>query len=158
MAPFITALLIIGIVLIIAELLIPGFGLPGISGIVLISCSFVLSSTMNRVLMLVIILAIIAAAVAVFIILLRKKRTPQGLVLHESLDAQAYDTSRIYHLMNRTGFVQTPLKPFGMVDFGGEVYECFSEIEYIPKGAKVKCIQIRGKNIIVRKISSDFGE
>ncbi len=151
MVPLIIVLLIFGIILLCIEIIMPGFGVPGITGGAMLLASAVLSTWFMQGFYLWLIWIIFAAAIIIMIILIKRKRVLNRLVLKESLNEKNFNPETIYHLMGKIGVTQSPLKPYGVVDFGGELREAFSEMGYIEKGKHVVCVSIQGRNIIVRE-------
>lgn len=153
-------LLVFGFILVSVEIFIPGFGLPGIAGIILLVVGVVLAA--NSVLDALIILVILAVALgAVIAIALKSARNGKlaksPLVLSESLDKQSgYSSSRDgAAYVGRQGIALTDLRPAGTCDFDGIRLDVVSENTFIAKGTQVTVIEVEGRRIVVRPLPTD---
>jgi membrane-bound ClpP family serine protease len=147
--------LILGIALVIVEMFIPGFGLPGISGIILIALGIYLqaSSVQEAVLLLLCVVAILSIALFVMLFLTGKKRVEKNpIVLHTSINP-APQTDMSY-FMGREGTVSTPLRPAGIADFDGVRLDVVAEAEFVEAGQRVRVIRADGNRIVVRHIKT----
>ena len=57
------------------------------------------------------------------------------------------------HLQGRTGVVVTPLMPSGKARIGGKVYDVIADGQAIEKGEKIEVIEAVANRVVVRKIS-----
>ena len=123
--------LILGIALAILEMFIPGFGLPGISGIILIVLGIFLQAKTaeEAVLLLLIVLAILGIALAVMLLVTKKKSFAKSpIVLSTTNSAPQTDMN---YFLGREGVVLTPLRPVGVVDFDGVRLDVAAEAEFV---------------------------
>lgn len=58
------------------------------------------------------------------------------------------------HLLGKRGVTATPLVPAGKVQFGDELVDCISNGELIAKGTAVAVEEITGSRVVVRKINT----
>ncbi len=147
--------LILGIALAILEMFIPGFGLPGISGIILIVLGIFLQAKTaeEAVLLLLIVLAILGIALAVMLLVTKKKSFAKSpIVLSTTNSAPQTDMN---YFLGREGVVLTPLRPVGVVDFDGVRLDVAAEAEFVKKGEHVRIIKTEGSRIIVRKVGEN---
>ena len=164
-------LFIAGIVLIIFEIfVIPGFGVAGISGIVLIVAGLTLSLVDNvsfrfegtaalgqlaRALFTVVISVFLSFAIA----LLGTKRfafskTLSGLALDTVQDhKEGYIgiDARQKEMIGKTGTAFTILRPSGRIEIEGEIFDARSEISYIEKGEKIRVVRDEAGQLYVVK-------
>ena len=147
--------LILGIALAILEMFIPGFGLPGISGIILIVLGIFLQAKTaeEAVLLLLIVLAILGIALAVMLLVTKKKSFAKSPIVWSTTNS-APQTDMNYFL-GREGVVLTPLRPVGVVDFDGVRLDVAAEAEFVKKGEHVRIIKTEGSRIIVRKVGEN---
>jgi len=145
-----------GILLILIELYVPGFGFFGISGIscILASIFLTLGGNMAAVTMLCISLAV---AIVVFILILKflpSSRLWAKMVLKESEDSGAgFSSSDDYSsYLGREGVVVSQLRPAGIMEIEGIQIDVVSEGKYIELGAKVKVVSVNGNRIVVRSV------
>ncbi|MBQ4637148.1 MAG: hypothetical protein IJB92_00275 [Clostridia bacterium] len=149
--------LVCGVALVGLEFFLPGFGLPGISGIILIIVGIFLgaSSVLEAVILIIIVLAILGVLVAIALKSATNGRMAKSnLILSDELDRESgfSSVSDLEYFMGREGEVMTTLRPAGMADFDGVKLDVVSEAEYIDKGEKVRVIAVEGRKILVRKI------
>ena len=163
-------LFVLGIVLLILEIfVIPGFGAAGISGIVLIVASLVLSmqgfvipsfewqkNIFQRNLLVVgagVISSIVAFSVLAYS--LPKLRLFSHLTLETSQTADTGYTvqspSESSRLLGKTGAAVTTLRPSGKAEFDDELMYVETEGEFVEAGVKVEIIEVSGNRIVVRK-------
>ena len=159
-------LFIIGIILIALEIfVIPGFGVAGISGIILVIASLFLSLTGGLPFFDLSIVgkAIIQLAVALggafILILLIAKFLPKStlfnrLVLAEEERADkgfvSYPSAK--ELIDSEGVALTDLRPAGSAEINGKRYDVVADWQYIEKGKKVKVIRVEGIKVVVTEI------
>ncbi|MDR1664211.1 MAG: hypothetical protein LBR83_04720 [Clostridiales bacterium] len=143
-------LLVIGLLCLIAEMFVMGFGACGTAGIAALTVSAVLA-----VLYVPFGWFIVAAEVAVlagfmyFLFVYMKKRKLDGkLIMKETLNEDvlpvSYDT-----FIGKEGVANTPLRPVGEVDFNGVPVEASSSGAFIAKGVRVKVVDVQSNKIIV---------
>ena len=158
-------LFILGIGLLLTEVFfVPGFGIFGISGILLIIASLFLGliSDFPIINFAIIEEAIIQLAVSlilsiiIIIILwkfLPKTRIFRKLVLDENIEGKSgYTTYEKYsHLQDQVGIAFTDLRPSGTVVFENSKIDVVTEGDYIEKNSEVKVIHIEGSKIVVKK-------
>jgi membrane-bound serine protease (ClpP class) len=152
---------------------LPGFGVFGFGGglmviasIVLASQTFVLPTNAYQLRQFPISLAMLAAGMAggiVSVIMIRrflpdtpyfnrvvlkppKPEEREALRQREAL--VAWD-----HLQNKRGTTITPLVPAGKVQFGDDLVDCISNGELIAKGTPVVVEEVSGNRVVVRKIN-----
>lgn len=153
MLPWIIALLIAGIALLLIELFIPGFGIFGITGLILCTISSIIIAYSYGPAALCVELILLAFIAALLFRALKKNKAFKKIILEESLSAQGFDENLISGLMNKEGITTTDLKPYGKACFDGTEADVFSNGGYIYKDKAVKVIAIKGKNVIVKELS-----
>lgn len=60
--------------------------------------------------------------------------------------------ARLAQLVGTTGEVACDLRPAGWMELGGERFDVVSEGAFIPKGASVRVIEVRGNRVVVERI------
>lgn len=150
-------LLIIGFVLVGIEMTVPGFGLPGISGIVcLVAGVIMVAETVSQgITMTIIIVVILGIMLAVIMTVLGSKRLKGPIVLNEDVKGQQgfLNASDLEYLVGKEGIAETDLRPAGKGNFEGVVFDILSEGKYIFKGQKVKISRIRDNKLMVIEIT-----
>lgn len=166
MATFLEVLMFVGgVALIIAEVfVIPGFGVAGISGILLLVGSLFLAMVNNFELLssdsLAAPLYALGAALVGFavIISLMFKYLPSTnafnrIVLNTSQKASdGFVSAPNYEeLLGFIGRAITTLRPAGMAQIGDERYDVITEGDFIQAGEPVKVVRVEGRKIVVGK-------
>lgn len=149
-------LYVVGLVLLMTEALMPGFGIAGISGVVLVFASIVMisSSFYEAILFLI---GTIAVAVLLIVALYRLgygKRFVKSMILNtEQKNEQGYVSNKGYEkYLGMRGTVITPLRSAGTVLIDGSRIDAVSEAEFIEKDTEVEVIKIEGNRIVVKKV------
>ena len=164
---------ILGIILIALEVfVIPGFGIAGISGIIMVIAGLVLSMVDNIIFefefhgteaLTTVLKSFVIVSISIlfsFILSLylsKKVLTSQAfswIVLNSTQkkeDGFIAVESKQKELIGKTGIASTDLRPSGKVEINDEYYDAKSEIGFIDKGQKVKVIDYRSGQIYVMK-------
>ena len=158
---------IVGIGLILLEIfVIPGFGIAGISGIILVIVSLFLSLVGSHpfidfeiVSRAIIQLAasLFTAFVLIFILakFLPKTSAFQRFVLADAEKTDIGFSSHIHNkdLIGEEGIALTTLRPSGTAEINGKRVDVVTESSYVEKGKKIKVIAAEGMRIVVKEIS-----
>jgi membrane-bound serine protease (ClpP class) len=149
-------LFLAGIMLLIMELFIPGFGLWGISGMGCILGSFFLALGSNQAALNSMAVSLIIA-ILLFLVILRRLPTSRlwnKLILKETETTEAGFTSghNYEKYLGKSGVAITLLRPAGIAEFDGEQLDVVSEGQYIEAGTKVKVVKAEGSRIIVKAV------
>lgn len=150
----IVALIVAGILLLFAELLLPG-GIIGLLGVVAMLVGIVgVFYTYD-------LLAgcIVSAGVVVFTLLLFYlwfkyfPRTDTGKRLLAATDAKEWRSfdPEYAKLLNKTGVAQTILRPSGMVIIEDKKYDVVTQGELLPAQTPIVVVNIEGNRIVVEK-------
>ena len=147
--------LVSGIALLVVEVFMPGFGLPGISGLALIIAGVVITwNTYGPVAGLAVTLIALALAGIAISVSIKSaangKLSRSALILNEvtpTVDHEETDA-----LLGKTGKTVTVLNPVGFAEFDGVRLNVVSEGSYLEKGVRVRVQQVEGNKIIVRKV------
>lgn len=159
-------LFIIGLMLIAAEIfVIPGFGVAGIGGILLILTSLFLSLTpsgpffnFEAIALAVIQLAgsLVAAFILVLILakFLPKSRSFSKLILDEAEKVEkgfvSYPSEK--ELIGTEGIALTTLRPAGTAEINGRRIDVMTDSEYVQQGSKVVVVRAEGIKVVVREL------
>lgn len=159
-----------GIILIILEVfVIPGFGVAGVSGIVLIIVGLVLSLINNVVFdfsmvtfdsileaTFVVIIAIFGAMILAYLGVKHILSSPRfGITLNTEIGRKsgfvAVNTDNI-KLIGSEGIAISILRPAGKIEIENKIYDAVSQDSYINKGEKVKVIRQLNNQLQVMKL------
>jgi membrane-bound serine protease (ClpP class) len=170
-------LFVLGLGLLAVEVfLIPGFGVVGISGIVLVAFSLIFSmqdfviprfdwewTLMGRN-AIVVCAGLLAAITGIAIVALISPQTRMfdRLTLKTQIDQTASEgggwqndggiESDYAVLMGKTGTTVTILRPIGKADIEGETYQVEAEGSFVESGKQIKVVKVLGNNIFVRSV------
>ena len=146
-----------GFIFVIVEMFHPGFGIPGILGIILLIAGVVL--TANSVIEVLVLLGIIIAILGVVLNFVLKSvtkgRLSRILILHETQRKEYGYTGAedLEYFVGEEGIALTVLRPSGTAEFNGIKMDVVSEGEFIPQHTKVKIIKVEGRKIVVRVLA-----
>ncbi|MBQ8231857.1 MAG: serine protease [Lachnospiraceae bacterium] len=147
-------LFIAGFALLAVEVAVPGFGVPGISGIIcLVVGIFVASDSFQEgVIITLIILALLGVMCVVLLRLISSGKLKSPIVLkEEQTRAEGYLSSNdLQYLLGRKGIATTDLRPSGIGEFDGVSFDVISEGTYITRGTPLIISKVQGAKLIVK--------
>lgn len=150
-------LFIVGMVLLLIELFVPGFGLFGGLGLVsLILCIILQAKSLTEALILILVIG----GIIVIFVLIAARSFRRGFLYRSSIVLKnAADREEGYvanedrsRFAGKTGVSLTPLRPAGTASLGGEKTDVVTDGEFIPSGARIEVVRIVGSRIIVRQV------
>lgn len=152
-------LLIIGLVLCIVEMFVPGVGAFGITGAICllggIIAKMLYGGTVAQMFILMFMLAIILLAIFGIAVWSAKRGliSKSPLVLKETALPENYDhiDPSLQKLIGRQGITTTVFRPQGVVEIDKKFYDAISIDEYLEKGTKVVVVELQGRRLYVRK-------
>ncbi len=144
-------LAIVGLVLLFAEIMLPGFGVFGVSGVICLLVSTVLVGFHYGTAAFLIMLVCLVAVFILMIVFAKRSGLYQKVVLKDKQEAKDFD-EELKGFLQKEGVALTPLHPVGRAAFDGSEVEVTSQDTYIEQGAKVKVTGISGKTLVVRQI------
>ena len=161
-------LFVIGVMLILAELfVIPGFGVAGVSGIILVLVSLVVSLVGNvgfsfppipsftpAIFTVAVTMALLVVVTIALGRTVGQMHSFSRLVLAPELASSSGYTSAETHdeYMGRTGETLTTLRPSGAMDINGRRVDVIADGEFIGKGEHVRVVSVRGSRVEVRRV------
>lgn len=150
---------LVGIGLLVLEAFMPGFGLPGISGIVMEIVAIVLTwvnhGPVAALGLTIIVLSLIAIAISMSLRSATKGRLSRSKIIlkeRESNEAGYRSAEDMQVFLGKEGETTTVCRPTGMAEFDGVKLNVVSEGEFIPAGTRVRIAQVEGSRIVVRVI------
>ncbi len=148
-------LLVAGFVLVGVEMVLPGFGAPGIiGGVCLVGGIFCTADDVEQGLTItVIVVMLLAIMFAIILSLFHMKKIKPPIVLQEELKADKgyLSSSDLDYLIGKEGTASTDLRPAGKCDIDGVEFDVRSEGHYIAKGSKVQIIRVQGSTLIIKE-------
>ena len=152
MLVWIIVLALLGLVMIFAEVLMPGFGIFGILGGIFLLISTVLVANIYGTIPFLFMLSGIIVLFFVMIFLARKSGLYHRVVLNDILEEKDFDESKLIGLVGKVGYAHTTLHPMGIADFDGTLVDVCSNRDFIDRGEKIQVIQVSGKMVVIKKI------
>ena len=148
-------LFLFGIILLLTEAFVPGFGVFGIGGLVAVAASIVLTAASATAGLIMLLVSFLVSGVMGFIAFkfFQRRGTLRRFILLDSATRDlGYSSSSNYsQLIGQTGTTVTPMRPSGIVELGGKRYDVVSQGEYIEASVPVEVIGVEGWRIIVRR-------
>lgn len=165
-------LFLLGLVLILLEVFVlPGFGVSGVIGIILMLSAIVLV-TLDKIpedgsqwlavggKLATYLFALMLATAGAFTIARFLPRLPVAnrMVLRPTADREAVDptvlpgAAQAAGLLGAIGVASTVLRPAGTVQFGEQFVDVVSDGGFIPAGTRVQVIEVEGTRIVVREV------
>ena len=147
--------LIIGILLIGVEFYMPGFGFPGIAGIIFTAAGIFLTgrNVQERVIVGVIAIVIIAVMLVISIVIFSSKKIKSPIKLDEDLQGKNLfiDEKDMEYLIGKRGIAITDLKPAGKGEFDGVKFDILSKNYYIKKDSPLVITEVKNNKIMVEE-------
>lgn len=146
-------LLVAGVGFLIGEIFHPGFGLPGVLGLVCLGLDILISAqTVAQGLLMTAIAAVIV--LVIFLIgasLINTGKLPKKLVLSdENGSGEGFVSGGGDGAApGQTGFAVTVLRPAGIAEIGGKRLDVVTQGEFIPKGGALRVETVEGSRIVV---------
>ena len=148
-----------GLGLLIVEVFMPGFGLPGISGIILLLVSagllWMKAGPLAALGLVVVIVALVAILLSITLKSASSGRLSKSpIILREAERPEDGYTaaSDMSIFVGREGEARTVLRPSGIANFDGVRLNVVSEGVYIKQGARVRIERVEGSKIVVEEI------
>ncbi|MBQ2965481.1 MAG: serine protease [Bacteroidales bacterium] len=154
---FIIVLILVGLVLIFAEiLLIPGVGIAGVLGLLSMggSCFYAfheLGTTTG-----IIVTAVNAVLIVGLTIWVLRAKTWKKFTLDTNIDSKAFSLEGAKIAIGDRGKTITRLAPMGTVRFGEDTYEAKALEGMIDPGTEVEIVLIEDNKIYVEPYSDEF--
>lgn len=157
-------LFILGVILIMLEIfVIPGFGIAGISGIILVVGGLTMSLLNNTVFDFQNVSGMDTGRAALTVLLglgigftlviwLSNKIGHKGPLKKMALNAdleKAVSSPNLTQLIGKEGMAATILRPSGKVSIEGELYDGVSESGFIEKGTPIKVVRFESAQVYV---------
>lgn len=161
-------LFLAGVVLLIVEVfVVPGFGVFGIAGIMLMITGLFLGLISDLplidgdILSMAIMQLAGAFALSGILIYFLAKTLPKTevwnkLILKDNIIAKSGYTSnkKFSHLLKKEGTSLTDLRPAGTVIINNQRYDAVTQGEYIERDNNIKVVEIEGSKIVVKKLDA----
>ncbi len=148
--------LILGVGLLIVEMFTPGFGVPGVLGIILLIASvmFMSGSFVYSLWLALVILLIVAVILVVFFISAQRGRISRSpIVLNDELTTEGGYVSATakLDLVGKRGKALTYLRPAGTAEIEGKRLDVVADGEFIPEGTDIVVENVESIRVIVKR-------
>ncbi|MBQ8088382.1 MAG: hypothetical protein IJ234_08190 [Clostridia bacterium] len=144
-----------GYVLLIVEMYIPGFGLAGVSGTLLMGGGIVLMHPTPLQALVLVLISVVLLGIAFSIAMhsIAKGRLSKSkLVLNDVLNSAKDDSiSDLDYFVGLSGTAHTVLRPAGIAEINGVKLNVVSDGDFIDAGKPVTVQRIDGTRIVVRE-------
>ena len=149
--------LLIGLVLVVIEMFLPGFGFVGLSGMLLLAGSVVFTwinyGAMYGSLMMIAVLILVVICLIVSLRSASKGKLSRSRVFMKEGDSSGETVKAEAPVeVGDTGETETLLRPAGIVLFGDRRVSVVSEGQFIDKGKTVRVSRVEGTRIVVEEI------
>lgn len=154
-----TVIYAIGLIFLIVEAFIPGFGFFGISGLSLVGISIVtkicIGESIQNILWTLVIAFIIIIALLVWMIISAKK----GILSKSPLVSQGtaiptfYNDDDLKIFIGFCGETVTTCKPIGKIRLDNEIYEAQSLDGFLEIGTQIKVVSVENNVLKISKVS-----
>lgn len=162
-------LFVVGVALLLVEIfVIPGFGIFGIIGIILIVGGLfmgiisdfpLIESSMLSIAIIQLAGSFVLSAIVIYFLAktLPKSTMWNNLILEKGINATSGYTSQksIHNLLGKSGIALTDLRPAGTAIFDEIRYDVVSQGDYIVKNSKVEVIKEEGSKIVVKLLENN---
>ena len=146
----------LGLLLVVAEVLVPSLGALGALAALCIVGSvvwaFTLSAAAGMQMLLAAAVLVPAALLAGFKLLPRSPLARRLFAPGFSFEDGSATDPRDAALVDRTGTVEAPLRPSGTARFDGRRVDVVSRGELIEAGATVRVLDVRGNRVLVARV------
>lgn len=149
---------LLGIIALVLEIFIlPGFGVAGIAGLILIAWGILLLAVdfTQATTALVVALLVTLLVLIIGLRLLRRHNLWQRLVLGTKQHRETgYVAPRSgpEQFVGKAGRALTPLRPAGTAEISGQRLDVVSEGGFIPAGTAVEVLRVEGVSVVVRAV------
>ena len=148
--------LLLGAALMIVEVFLPGFGLPGVSGLVLIGSGVAIIWLKAGALTALATLLVVIAVLAVLISYMMRRATEGGaharIFLREKEELRSGEDMQV--LLGKQGRTTSVLRPAGIGDFDGVRLNVVTEGSFIERDRPIEIVNVDGARIVVRERQS----
>ncbi|MGN1040585.1 MAG: NfeD family protein [Candidatus Fimimonas sp.] len=156
----ITAILfILGIVFCAIEMITPGMGFFGISGIVMVIAGIVVRLIYGGDALMFVYMIVIALVLFVVMFLVASRVITKGKLSKTALfsvkptvsEQKTEGTKDYSEFLHKTAVTTTALRPIGKASFDGVVLDVVARDGFVEQGETVVCVQIEGQRVVVVK-------
>lgn len=144
----------VGYVLLVVEMCLPGFGLPGIMGAILAVLGVVTMqpSPVQALIIVVVYVVLLCIALAICLRSASSGRLSKSRLVLNEVAAPGETANELEYFVGKTGAAHTVLRPAGIAEFDGVKLNVVTDGDFIEKDAPVRVDRVEGKRIIVNRM------
>ena len=156
-----TVVYVLGIIFLIVEAFIPGFGFFGISGICGITLGIIIKifvgESVQRILLELVIALVVIIALLVWVIISAKK----GLISKSPLISKGSSIPTFFNdddlkiFIDQNGETVTTCKPVGKIRLDNEIYDATSLDGFLDIGTKIKVVAVKDNTLEIVKFKGE---
>ncbi|MHB8172800.1 MAG: NfeD family protein [Thermincolia bacterium] len=149
---------LIGLIALVLEIfLIPGFGIAGVLGVLMVGTSIFLASRSITDAVISLVIAIVGSIVilAMGLKFMKKRNFWDKIILGTRMvNQEGYVAPKLEltQFLGQEGVTITPLRPAGTADFQGRRLDVVTEGGFIKDGVTVKVLLVEGTRVVVREV------
>lgn len=158
----VVGMLLGGFFLLLVEIaIIPGFGVVGIKGIILIVLALGLAfwklDSRTAAVYTLVAFALLIALSLWLVFVFPHTRLGKRFILQTTISTEGgyVSTVDLSRFLGQTGISTSDLRPSGIARIGEERVDVMSEGDFIPKGTKLKAVRVKSGNVIVIPLPDD---
>lgn len=154
---FIILLLVVGLASLIIELLVPGFGIFGIIGIIFMILSWGITIFKYTFGIGIVLVELVFITLGLYLLIKRLKRMQiyGKFILSDVVEKDKKDIGNMENFVGREGICKTDLRPFGNAEFNGVILEVLSDDGYIKRNSLIKIIKFEDNKLYVRLVNAN---
>ncbi len=149
----------IGVIFCVVEIFIPGFGIFGIMGTILIAAGIIMRYLLDfdiqhLIFMIMFVVSVVFLAALVMVYSAKHGLLGKSPIIENKTSIStnyASDNKAYLKLLGKTAFAETKFSPAGKFVLEGETYEARTYGEYIEKGTKLLIVEVSGDTIYIKK-------
>ena len=145
------AAMVLGYGLLVLEMYIPGFGAPGILGVILaiLGLVFMQPTALQALVIVIVYVALLSIALVICLRTASRGRFANSrFVLKDSATA-SHEENELAYFIGKKGIAHTAMRPAGIAELDGVKLNVVSDGEFIDKDVPVKVVCVEGKRIVV---------
>ena len=150
-------LFVLGIIFCAVEMCVPGFGVFGIMGTLMIIAGSIVRVVCGGDLMMLLYMVIIALILFVLMFFVfsklitksRLSKTPFFSVDPAVSEGKTEGTKDFSALVGTVGIAQTALHPVGKAILDNQTVDVVARDGFVPQGAEVECVEVEGTRVVV---------
>lgn len=148
---------LVGVILLVVEMFMPGFGIPGISGSILLLAGIVMTwyeyGAKVGLGMAIAVLAVLGIVISISLKSINSGKMNSALILKDAVnDGGKSEREEMQLLVGKEGKTVTALRPVGAAEFECGKLNVQGDAEFIEKGVAVRIMRVDGTTIYVKRV------